>query len=128
MNIRFLGAHNAESKNTRMASILIDDNLALDAGSLVSQLTFKEQEKNNQRIISGGQPMHARVISGLISSGKREKAISIFQDNVVPRAKEQEGFKGILLLADEETNKFYSITLAFSNYEINHFVFFIRIQ
>ena len=55
--------------------------------------------------------MYARVISGLISPGKREKAISIFQDNVVPRAEEQEGFKGIFLLADEETNKFYSITL-----------------
>jgi heme-degrading monooxygenase HmoA len=55
--------------------------------------------------------MHARVISGLIRPGKREEAISLFQNNVVPRAKEQEGFKGIFLLADEETNKFYSITL-----------------
>ena len=36
MIVRFLGAHNAESKNTKMASLLIDDVLAVDAGGLLS--------------------------------------------------------------------------------------------
>ena len=43
MNIRFLGAHNGESKDTRPACILIDNFLAIDAGGLVSGLTFSEQ-------------------------------------------------------------------------------------
>lgn len=43
MNIRFLGAHNSESKNTRAVSLLIDEKLALDAGGLTSGLSFQEQ-------------------------------------------------------------------------------------
>ena len=43
MNIRFLGAHNSESKDTRPACILIDNFLAIDAGGLASSLTFSEQ-------------------------------------------------------------------------------------
>ena len=35
MILRFLGTHNAESKNTRLVSFLIDEVLAIDAGSLV---------------------------------------------------------------------------------------------
>jgi hypothetical protein len=45
LKIRFLGTHNAESKNTRLVSLLIDDIIAIDTGSLVSELTLKEQEK-----------------------------------------------------------------------------------
>ena len=43
MNIRFLGAHNSESKDVRPACVLIDNFLAIDAGGLVSGLTFSEQ-------------------------------------------------------------------------------------
>lgn len=43
MNIRFLGAHNTESRDTRMACLLIDDVLALDAGGLTSTLPFPAQ-------------------------------------------------------------------------------------
>jgi ribonuclease BN (tRNA processing enzyme) len=43
MNIRFLGAHNNESKETRPACLLIDNFLALDAGGLTSSLTLDEQ-------------------------------------------------------------------------------------
>ena len=42
MKVRFLGAHNAETKNTRLISLLIDDVVAIDAGSLASELTFSE--------------------------------------------------------------------------------------
>ena len=45
MMIRFLGTHNAESRSTGLVSLLIDDVLAVDAGSLVSELTFPEQKK-----------------------------------------------------------------------------------
>jgi ribonuclease BN (tRNA processing enzyme) len=43
MNIRFLGAHNIESKDVRPACLLIDNFLAIDAGGLTSSLTFQEQ-------------------------------------------------------------------------------------
>jgi ribonuclease BN (tRNA processing enzyme) len=43
MNIRFLGAHNSESKDVRPACVLIDNILAIDAGGLTSSLTFSEQ-------------------------------------------------------------------------------------
>jgi ribonuclease BN (tRNA processing enzyme) len=43
MKIRFLGAHNTETRDTRLAGLLVDDVLALDAGSLTSSLTLSEQ-------------------------------------------------------------------------------------
>ena len=55
--------------------------------------------------------MHARMISGLINPDKREETIGIFRDDIIPRAKAQDGFKGSLLLADFKTNRFHSITL-----------------
>jgi len=60
--IRVLGAHNAESKNTRMVSILIDDVLAIDAGSLASELTFAEQRKIKAILLSHGHYDHIRDI------------------------------------------------------------------
>jgi ribonuclease BN (tRNA processing enzyme) len=43
MNIRFLGAHNSESIKAKPACVLIDGILAIDAGGLISGLTFDEQ-------------------------------------------------------------------------------------
>lgn len=62
MKIRFLGAHNAESKNTRFASILIDDILVLDAGGLTSGLTFAEQNKIKAILLTHGHYDHIRDI------------------------------------------------------------------
>ncbi|UCE97944.1 MAG: hypothetical protein JSV74_01035 [Dehalococcoidia bacterium] len=45
MKIRFLGAHNTESQETKLVSLLIDEKLALDAGGLTSSLTFEQQLK-----------------------------------------------------------------------------------
>ncbi len=62
MIIRFLGTHNAESKNTRLVSFLIDDILAVDAGSLVSELTFLEQKKIKAILLSHGHYDHIRAV------------------------------------------------------------------
>ncbi len=43
MDLRILGAHNFESRDTRMASYIIDGVIALDAGGLTRSLTFDEQ-------------------------------------------------------------------------------------
>jgi ribonuclease BN (tRNA processing enzyme) len=60
--IKFLGTHNAESKNTRLVSLLIDDVLAVDAGSLVSELTFPEQRKIKAILLSHGHYDHIRAV------------------------------------------------------------------
>jgi ribonuclease BN (tRNA processing enzyme) len=62
MIIRFLGTHNAESKNTRLVSFLIDNVLAVDAGSLVSELTFSEQGKIKAILLSHGHYDHIRAV------------------------------------------------------------------
>jgi quinol monooxygenase YgiN len=55
--------------------------------------------------------MHARVVVFNVKSGKREEAVSIFRDFVVPGAKKQTGFRGGLLLTDPDTGKGISIGL-----------------
>jgi ribonuclease BN (tRNA processing enzyme) len=45
MNITTLGAHNCESQNTRLTTMLIDDVVAIDAGALTSSLTFPAQRQ-----------------------------------------------------------------------------------
>jgi hypothetical protein len=42
MNVRFLGAHNMESKETRPMCLLIYNILEIDAGGSTSSLTFSE--------------------------------------------------------------------------------------
>lgn len=43
MKVRWLGAHHSESRDTKVACLLIDDTLAVDAGALSAGLTFQEQ-------------------------------------------------------------------------------------
>ena len=62
MRIRFLGTHNAESRNTRFVSFLIDEVLAVDAGSLALGLTFQEQAKIRAILLSHGHYDHIKEI------------------------------------------------------------------
>ncbi|MFC2004249.1 MBL fold metallo-hydrolase [Chloroflexota bacterium] len=60
--IKFLGTHCAESKSTRLVSLLVDGILAIDAGSLVSELTFSEQSKIKWILLSHGHYDHIRGV------------------------------------------------------------------
>ncbi len=62
MKIRILGAHMFESKSTRLSSILIDDTMAIDAGSLTSSLSFAEQEQIKLILLTHGHYDHIRDI------------------------------------------------------------------
>jgi ribonuclease BN (tRNA processing enzyme) len=65
MKIRFLGAHNRETKDSRLVSLLVDDVLALDAGSLSSSLSLEAQYKIKAVLLTHQHYDHIRGIPAL---------------------------------------------------------------
>jgi ribonuclease BN (tRNA processing enzyme) len=65
LRIRFLGTHTAESKNARLVSFLVDDVLAVEAGSLTTELTFSEQKRISAILLSHGHYDHIKAIPSL---------------------------------------------------------------
>ncbi len=55
--------------------------------------------------------MHARVVSMEMLPIDVGKATRIYQDRVLPAAREQQGFRGALMLTDTGTGEGLSITL-----------------
>ncbi len=62
MNIQVSGAHNCESQNSKLISLLIDDTLAIDAGSLTSSLPFPAQQKLKAILLTHQHYDHIRDI------------------------------------------------------------------
>jgi ribonuclease BN (tRNA processing enzyme) len=62
MNIKFLGAHNCESQNSKFISLLIDDILVVDAGGLTSSLSFTAQQKLKAILLTHQHYDHVRDI------------------------------------------------------------------
>jgi len=62
MNIRVLGAHNCESQNSKLISLLIDDVLAIDAGALTSSLSLEAQQKIKAILLTHQHYDHIRDI------------------------------------------------------------------
>ena len=65
MKIRFLGAHNCETKDTRLVSLLVDKVLAIDVGGLSSSLTLLEQHKIKAVLLTHQHYDHIRDIPTL---------------------------------------------------------------
>lgn len=65
VKIKFLGAHNRESKSTKLVSLLIDDYLALDAGGLTSSLSFPAQQKIKALLLTHQHYDHIRDVPAL---------------------------------------------------------------
>ena len=65
MDIRILGAHNCETLTTSCVCFLIDDTLAIDAGSLTSSLSIQEQRRLNAVVITHQHFDHIRDIPGI---------------------------------------------------------------
>ena len=55
--------------------------------------------------------MYARLTISQIQPGKMDEGIQIVRDSILPAAKQQQGFRGILFLSDQSANKGIAITL-----------------
>jgi cAMP phosphodiesterase len=79
MEIRVLGAHNVESANTRMLSLLIDDTLVVDAGALTSVLSFDEQKAVNSILLTHCHYDHIRDVAAIaINTSYFERTIRVY--------------------------------------------------
>jgi len=63
VNVQILGAHNCESQNSKLISLLIDDILAIDAGGLTSSLSFTAQQKLKAILLTHRHYDHIRDVS-----------------------------------------------------------------
>ena len=55
--------------------------------------------------------MHGRVVSVQVEPAKLGEAVELYRDSVVPAAKDQDGFRGAVLLTDPESGNAISVTL-----------------
>jgi len=62
VNVRFLGAHNIESQETRCICLLIDDVLAVDAGALTGSLSIPAQRSLKAVLLTHRHYDHIRDI------------------------------------------------------------------
>ena len=65
MKVQLLGAHNIQSRATRCISLLIDDVLAIDAGTLAASLSFEAQQKLRAVLVTHQHFDHVRDIPAL---------------------------------------------------------------
>ena len=84
MKIRVLGAHNCETKSTRLVTLLIDDVLALDAGGLTSTLTIKAQKKLKGVLLTHPHYDHIRDVPALgMNALLHEFTIDVYSTSAV---------------------------------------------
>jgi ribonuclease BN (tRNA processing enzyme) len=65
MKITFLGTHNCETATTGMGSLLVDDQIVLDAGALTRNLTIKQMLNIKAVILTHGHFDHFRDVPAL---------------------------------------------------------------
>ncbi|MDP6501264.1 MAG: MBL fold metallo-hydrolase [Dehalococcoidales bacterium] len=65
MRVSILGAHNTESRDTRLSGLLVDDILALDAGSITSALSFAAQKRLRIVLLTHHHYDHIRDLPAL---------------------------------------------------------------
>ena len=95
MKIRFLGAHNRETKTARCTSMLIDEELALDAGSLSTSLTLGEQQRIKSILLTHAHHDHIKdVPSFSLNLYMHNSNIDIYATTYVINALERNLFNG----------------------------------
>lgn len=84
MKIKVLGAHNCESKDTKLVTLLIDDVLALDAGGLTSTLSFQAQQKLKGILLTHAHYDHIRDIPAIgMNALLHETTINVYSTQAV---------------------------------------------
>ena len=84
MKILILGAHNAESRDSRLTCLLIDDCLAIDAGALTSGLSFQAQQEVKAILLTHQHYDHIRDIPAIaINHFFNETTINIYSTQTV---------------------------------------------
>lgn len=84
MKIQILGAHNCESQNSKLISLLIDDVLAIDAGGLTSSLSFEAQQKIKAILLTHQHYDHIRDIPAIaMNCFFQETTINIYSTQAV---------------------------------------------
>ena len=79
MEIQILGAHQLESKGTRLTSLLIEGTLAIDAGGLTSALSLPEQEKIKTVLITHHHFDHSRdLVTLAANTGYRQEQLVVY--------------------------------------------------
>jgi ribonuclease BN (tRNA processing enzyme) len=79
MEINILGAHNMESKETGMVSLLVDDVLAIDAGALTSRLSIEAQLKLKGILLSHQHYDHIRDIPAIgMNALMHRRSLSVY--------------------------------------------------
>lgn len=63
MELEILGAHNCESLDSKLVSLLIDRKIAIDAGGLTSSLTFSAQQRIKAILITHHHFDHIRDLA-----------------------------------------------------------------
>lgn len=84
MEIRILGAHNAESSTTSCVSFVIDGTLAVEAGGLTSRLSVQEQQEIDAVILTHQHLDHIRDIPGIaLTLSRHGSSIDIYAPSQV---------------------------------------------
>ncbi len=78
MKVRLLGTHQGESKDTRFISMLVDENLAIDAGGLTSSLTLEEQAQIDAMLITHRHYDHIKDLPPLAHNLWESKSLQIY--------------------------------------------------
>jgi phosphoribosyl 1,2-cyclic phosphodiesterase len=78
MLVRILGAHQAESRDHRFISILIDDHLVIDAGGLTSTLTLEEQRRLEAVLITHRHFDHIKDLPPLVHNLWESKSVHVY--------------------------------------------------
>jgi ribonuclease BN (tRNA processing enzyme) len=112
--VRILGAHQSESRETAFTSILIDDVLAIDAGSLASRLSLDEQYHVRNLLLTHRHWDHLKDVAafGFNLFSRRLANLSPRQVNLYGLADVRETLDRRLLATDYWLDFFSPIDLA----------------